>query len=302
MRRRSTAVAFLLAAGLAAGAPASADHSDANLPWPSLLPTLPTPNVPQPHGVPNCRRARIACLDRLVRRLRRQYRRLDAACDHRVLFARSYLRITEELRADLALRRPRLFRHKRWFIFVVSEFSNSYFRAYRNYERGAGPVPEPWRITFDEAAAGDAHAGQDVLLASNAHTQHDLPLAYAEMGLNTPAGTSRKHDHDAVNEVNSRLFDELEDEFAARYDPSFSLIDLKPSPLDEIGTIELVKSWREGAWRSAERLVAARTPEERRRAEDSVRTTATVWADFIRSGKPPPGWREMRDAHCRATS
>jgi hypothetical protein len=296
-------LALLAAAGWLLAAPAArADHHDANLPWPSLLPTLATPNLPQPHGVPNCRRARVGCIDRLVARLRRQYRRLDAACDHRVLFARSYLRITEELGHDLARRRPRLFRHKRWMILVISEFSNSYFRAYRNHERGGGPVPEPWRITFEEAAHGDAHAGQDVLLASNAHTQHDLPLAYAEMGLNTPAGVSRKHDHDAVNEVNSRLFDELEDEFAARYDPSFTLIDLKPSPLDEIGTMELVKSWREGAWRSAERLVAARTPEERRQAEDMVRTTSTLWAEFIRSGKPPPGWRTMRDAHCRATA
>ena len=164
----------------------SADHHDANLPWPSLLPTLPTPNVPQPHAIPNCRRARIACIDRLIARLRRQYRRLDAACDHRVLFARSYLRITEGLREDLGRKRPRFFRHRRWMIHVIGEFSNSYFRAYRNYQRATGPVPEPWRITFDEAARGDAHAGQDVLLASNAHTQHDLPLAYGAMGLNTP--------------------------------------------------------------------------------------------------------------------
>jgi Family of unknown function (DUF5995) len=290
-----------LAACLAAVPHASADHHDANLPWSSLLPTLPTPNVPQPHAVPGCRRARIACIDRLLARLRDQYERLDAACDHRVLFARSYLRITEGLREDLARERPLLFRHKRWMIFVISEFSNSYFRAYRNYERGTGPVPQPWRITFDEAARGDAHAGQDVLLASNAHTQHDLPLAYAEMGLNTPRGASRKHDHDAVNEVNTRVFDELEDEFAARYDPSFALIDLKPSPLDELGTMELVKSWREGAWRSAERLVAARTPAERRQAEDMVRTTSTLWAEFIRGAKMP-GWRSVRDAHCAATA
>jgi hypothetical protein len=290
-----------LAACLVGASGAGADHNDANLPWPSLLPTLPTPNVPQPHAVLRCRRARIACIDRLLVRLRDQYERLDAACDHRVLFTRSYLRISEGLREDLARRRPRFFRYRRWMIYLIAEFSNSYFQAYENYERGSGPVPQPWRITFDEAARGDANGGQDVLLASNAHTQHDLPLALAEMGLNTRAGRSRKHDHDAVNEINTRVFDELEDEFAARYDPSFTLIDLKPSPLDELGTMELVKSWREGAWRSAERLVAARTPAERRRAEDMVRTTSTLWAEFIRSVKMP-GWRAVRDAHCAATA
>ena len=66
-----------------------------------------------------------------------------------------------------------------------------------------------------------------------------------------------------MNEVNARVFDGIEKFIAAHYDPSFSLIDLPVVPLDEIGTLELVKLWRENAWRSAERLLAARTPEER---------------------------------------
>jgi hypothetical protein len=285
---------------LAAASPGRADHGDASPPWPALLPTLPTPTTPQPHPVPNCRRARLACIDRLLVRLERQWRRLDASCDHRALFSRAYLRITQGLRHDLARTVPRFFRYRRWMIYLITEFSNSYFRAFRNYERGSGPVPEPWRITFDAATGDDVSGGQDVMLASNAHTQHDLPLAIAAMGLNTPRGTSRKHDHDGVNEINTRVFDELEDEFATRYDPSFTLIDLKPSPLDELATMELVKVWREGAWRSAERLVSARTPEERSAAEQRVRVTSTVWAELIRAPEAP-GWRAVRDAHCAST-
>jgi hypothetical protein len=184
-------------------------------------------------------------------------------------------------------------------IYLIADFSNSYFKAFDNYQRGSGPVPDAWRITFDEARSGDANGGQDVLLASNAHTQHDLPLAMADMGLRTPGGASRKHDHDGVNAINTRVFDQLEDEFAARYDPSFTLIDLKPSPLDEIGTQEMVKSWREGAWRSAERLVRARTPQERRAVEDQINTTSVVWANAIRSFEVP-GWRERRDTFCHS--
>jgi len=290
---------LLAAAVCAAGAaPAAADHHASNLPWPYLLPAQPTSKKVQPHGVRNCRRSSIRCLDGLVRRLERQWRPLDAACDHRALFSLSYLRISEGLREDLGRRRPRFFRHRKWMQLVITTFSNRYFQAFAGYERGR-PIPSSWRITFDEAARGDAHAGQDVLLASNAHTQHDLPYAYAEMGLRTRRGRSRKHDHDGVNEINTRVFDELEDEFTRRYDPTFALVDLKPSPLDELGSGELVKLWREGAWRNAERLVNARTRAQRRRVAASIETTSRVWAQFIASGRLP-GHRALRDAHCRA--
>lgn len=269
-----------------------------NLPWPQALPPMPVSSAVQGHGVPHCRRASVRCMDGLLKRLRRQWRRLDARCDHRALFSLAYIRITKGLRDDLARRHPLLFRYRRWFTYVIADFSNRYFREFRNYARGR-PVPESWRIAYDEDMHGDGNAGQDVLLASNAHTQHDLPYIYAEMGMRTPGGASRKHDHDAVNQVNANVFDGLEDEFQQKYDPIFKWIDLKPSPLDEIGTMEMVKGWREGAWRNAERLMNAKTPDERRQVEQSIDTTANVWANLIRSGDVP-GYRAQRDAYCRA--
>jgi hypothetical protein len=104
-----------------------------------------------------------------------------------------------------------------------------------------------------------------------------------------------------VNEVNTRVFDDLEDEFARRYDPMFSWIDMKPSPVDEMGSQEMVKSWREGAWRNAERLMNAKTPAERRQVEQSIEATSTAWAEAIRSAKIP-GYRAIRDAHCAAST
>jgi hypothetical protein len=239
-------------------------------------------------------------MDGLIVRLKAQFRPLDAACDHRALFSLSYLRITQLLREDLARAHPRWFRYRNWMIYVITDFSNRYFQTYADYEAGR-PVPRAWQITYDEARSGDANAGQDVLLASNAHTQHDLPYIYAEMGMRTPAGASRKHDHDGVNEVNTRVFDGLEDDFARRYDPMFSWIDMKPSPADEMGSQEMVKSWREGAWRNAERLMRARTPDERRKVEESIEATSTAWAEMIRSVKVP-GYRQVRDQHCAAAA
>jgi hypothetical protein len=182
--------------------------------------------------------------------------------------------------------------------YLITNFSNRYFRAFERYESGR-PVTDAWRLTFETAAAGDVQAGQEVLLFSNAHVQHDLPFAYAEMGLRTRSGRSRKPDHDAVNEVNARVFDGIEKFVAANYDPSFALIDLPVLPLEEIGTLELVKLWREGAWRSAERLLAAATPAARAEVAETIRANAAWWARLI-SAVRLPGYGEARDQFCRA--
>jgi len=68
-----------------------------------------------------------------------------------------------------------------------------------------------------------------------------------------------------------------------------------------MGSQEMVKSWREGAWRNAERLMNAKTPEERREVEQSIETTSTAWAEAIRSVKVPD-YRAIRDAHCAAST
>jgi hypothetical protein len=173
-----------------------------------------------------------------------------------------------------------------------------YMAAFDDY--GAGrPVAEAWRIMFETAASADASAGQDVLLFSNAHVQHDLPFVLVEMGLVAPDGESRKADHDAVNVINTRVFDPIEDYITDHYDPTFAVLDLKPSPLDELGTLELVKSWRENAWRSAERLANAETEAEQHRVVRSIQTASTGWARLI-SGLEFPGLRAIRDAHCLA--
>jgi hypothetical protein len=298
--RRGAVCAAAIAALLATAPQAVADHGDSNLPWPAALPPQEVRTAVQPMPVDHCRKATIRCVDDLIRRLRRQWKPLDAKCDHRALWPLAYLRITQLLREDLAREVPRWFRHRKWMFRVITDFSNRYFRAYEAYRRGRlASVPRSWRVTFDENLSGDAHAGQDILLASNAHTQYDLPHVYAKLGMRTASGDSRKGDHDGVNEVNTRVFDGLEDEFARRYDPTFEWVDMKPLPLDEMGSQEMVKGWREGAWRNGERLMNAASAEERSEVERSIAITADHWADAIRAFKLP-GHRATRDAHCRA--
>ena len=267
------------------------------IPWPQSLPPKDIPNQVQAKPVEHCRVASVACVEGLEARLERQWEALDASCDHRAVIAYSYLEITRGLLEDM--RGPRegaLVANRRWMALLITNFSNRYFRAFDRWAEGR-PLTEAWRVTFETAEQGDLSAGQEVLLFSNVHVQHDLPFAYERMGLETRSGASRKPDHDAVNEVNARVFDGIEKFIAGHYDPSFSLIDLPVIPLDELATLELVKLWRENAWRSAERLLAARTPTERAAVVATIAESSLAWATLISSVRFP-GYGAARDEFC----
>ena len=288
------ATAVLAAAVVAAGPAAAQDVID--IPGPQGPPAAGAPTDVQPGPVPRCERATIECVKRLARHLRAEWQRYDATCDHRAVVYYSYLEITKGLRRDLSGPRPGLVRHRRWMTFLITTFSNRFRAAFRDHAAGR-PVPDGWRIAFEAYDSGDANAGQDVLLFSNVHVQHDLPFAMEEMGIATPAGESRKPDHDAVNAINLAVFNPIQDYISAHYDPTFPLIDAEPSPLDEAATLQLVETWRENAWRYAERLLAAETGEEREAVVADIRANTRSWAEML-AGGGIPGTRASRDAYC----
>jgi hypothetical protein len=295
MGRKRTAL-VTAAVGLAFGVvapPAPADLGNGYVGWPDELPGLQVGPSGPPRPMPGCESLQLECVSRLVDRLDREWSGENAACDHRAVFTIAYRRISADIHRRLA--HHKTFRYPRWFISVVQAFSNEYFATQRRYDAGK-PIPGAWRIYYNEAAKGDANAGQDLLLASNAHTNHDLPYAYAAAGLLTPKGASRKHDHDAVNRVNASVFKGIAGYYAAHYDPFFNSIN-ETYPLDQLGALQAVQSWRENAWREAERLVSARTPADRRQVEQEIEQTSVAWAKMIVSFEVP-GYRETRDAYC----
>lgn len=294
MRCRA-AIGVLGSAVLLAGAPAATAQDAFNVPWERLLPPAASGTRVQPRPIPGCRDGRLSCVTRVERHLQRQWRRLDAACDHRAIAALAYLRITQRLRADLARPHPRFFRDKRWMAFVITDFSNSYFRAFARYQRGLR-VPHSWKVFYDVATRGEASAVQELLLFSNAHAQHDLPFSYAAMGVRAPDGASHKPDHDGVNEINVRVIPRVKQEIEQRYDASFR--DVR-GPVDEMAGLEPTKSWREGAWRNAERLQNASGAAQRQAVADQIEAWSGAWADTI-AAPSLPGIRAQREAYCRA--
>ena len=294
MRARLASVVLAATAAVLACPGAGGASSDpANVPWETFLPALPSPNRPQPHAVPYCRMPRLRCIDTEVRRLRAAQKRLR--CDHRAVFATTYLELTRTLRSTLR-RDPRFFRYPGYLYTEDALFADVYFNTLRDYGRGR-PVPPAWKIAFDTARSAEVNAGQDMLLGINAHVQNDMPFVVAALGLRTPRGATRKPDHDRVNEVLDRAYQPVVNAVAERYDPLIFTTNASWNPLDDMAGLEVVKGWREGVWRNAERLVNAGSAAARRQVADQIHQNAAAWARMM-AAPQTPGYRAKRDAYC----
>ncbi|HEX8075074.1 MAG TPA: DUF5995 family protein [Thermoleophilaceae bacterium] len=292
-RRVAGALALAAAAVALSAAPAIASSHPANVQWETFLPAMPSPNTPQPGAVPYCRRPSMKCIDTEVRRLRAAQKRFR--CDHRGVFATTYLELTRALR--IALKRDRrLFRYRHYLFTEDALFANIYFNSLKLYERGR-PVPPAWQIAFDTAREGSVNAAQDMLLGINAHVQNDMPFMLAALGLRTRKGESRKPDHDVMNEVLDGAYEQVVSAVARRYDSFVTISNASWNPLDDVGGLEMVKGWREQVWRNAERLLNARSDTERAQVAEQIRQNAAMWARGM-AAPQTPGYRAQRDAYC----
>jgi hypothetical protein len=214
------------------------------------------------------------------------------------VFALTYLRTTQEFFRTVT-ENPHFSSDPQWLNHEDTVFAELYFNAYDAWEAGQ-PVPPAWRIAFQTAAGGNESAIGDLLLGMNAHISRDLPFTLAHVGLVKPDGSTRKPDHDRVNEFLDRVADPLQAELNSRYDPLFSLTDLEPSPVDEILVLQIVRGMRELAWRNAERLVNARTPLERANVAASIENQSARYAAIIKLSFTAPGYGASRDRYCMA--
>jgi hypothetical protein len=292
-------VALIIGMVLAFAAPAAADHHEADLlPWSAFLPAFDTLENPQPRPVEHCRRARLRCVERVERKLLALRSRLG--CDHKAIFPVTYAHVTR--RVAEALQEPGFYSSKPWLIYQDVIFADYFFRAFDAHEAGQ-PVPPAWQVAFDAWEQGRTSAGHDMLLGINAHVQRDMPFVLAELGLHTKKGASRKPDHEKGNIVLSRAYDAIMDDIAEHYDPLVGVADASPSPVDDIGALHLVRGWREGVWRNAERLLNASTPEEYAQVAQSIELHAEAWArSFVAMAPPVDAYGKRRDAYCAAAA
>ncbi len=257
----------------------------------------PTSKNPQPGPVSTCEKPSPRCIRNQIRRLREA--RDTWGCDHRAVFATTYLMLTKQIFEDV----------KEGFVeenFIDPEylytedalFASVYFRTAKAYDRG-DEIAEAWQIAFDTAERDDTGAVQDMLLGINAHVQNDMPFVLASLGLKTPDGDSRKPDHDVANGALNRGYEEVVEEVKLRFDPAIGISNPAELPVDDLVGLELVRTWRENVWRNAEKLLNAKGKQEQRQVAKQIEDQAAASARAIALGGIP-GYGETRDAYCAA--
>ena len=293
---RGVALGTLLALLILATPVAASAEDPPFVGWTALLPGLATEY--EPNSDNDCAAGRTRCVDAVIREMVRRFAPLAAACDHDAIFSLTYLRTTEEDRRTID--DPPFFTDTRFVNHEDVVFARYYFEAHDNWEAGRrDTVPPAWAIAFRAADTRSVSAAGNIALGINAHVQRDLPFVLAAIGLVKPDGSSRKHDHDRVNAFLNRVADELYPEIARRFDPTVDDTEL-PGTADNFAQFQIIPTWREIAWRNAERLVAAPTAAARAQVAADIEAYAASQAATLRAayGYGPLGSSAARDAFC----
>jgi hypothetical protein len=235
-------------------------------------------------------------VDATIAEMRARFASLGRACEHNAIFALTYLRTTQTYK--WARDQVGFFSDPAWVNREDAVFARLYFDAYDSWAAGRRHrTPGAWQVALDAAGQRRVTGAGNVLLGMNAHINRDLPYALAAVGLTRPDGTSRKPDHDKVNDFLALVLAPLLTELSARFDPYGLAAGLAPD-----AALQLIAGWREQAWRNAERLVSAPHPLARALVAAEIEAAATAQA-LLYAGVTaylPPQAPGPRDAHCAA--
>jgi hypothetical protein len=251
--------------------------------WPTFVPAVPTDFEASTEK--DCKKGSVQCVDKVIREMTRRYNAIG--CHHDSAFAFTYLLTTEEYRR--AVEDPDFFTDNAFVNHQDVVFADVYFEAHDDWRAGrVDEVPPAWRVAFDAADRQAVSGMGSILLGMNGHVNRDLPFVLHAIGLVKPDGTTRKVDHDRVNAflnaVNKYLLNE-----AARYlDPTIDDGDVPGTTIDNSAAVQLLFTWREQAWRNAERLATAGSDAERLRIAQEIEEAAAYEGLMIRTAYAYP--------------
>ena len=265
--------------------------------WTMVLPGLAGPyNADDPNNI--CNAGKPQCVDIVANEMEKRLKPLSDSCSHNALFSLLYLDVTyhiaDAVRTDGYFQVPGVISHEDGL------FASYYFNAFDAYAKGdLAHTPGAWQVALDAAKTKSVQGLGDVLLGMNAHINNDLPFVLYRMGLFNSDGTSRKTDHDKVNDVLFNAYEDAAIDSARRFDPSMAP---SAAPGSAEASIQSVVLWREEAWRNAERLAAATTDAARALVAAQISQAATLEAQAIKAAYSyGPGQSSAdRDAYCAA--
>ena len=250
-----------------------------------------------------CVKGTLQCVDGVLTEMNNRLRDLAQSCDHDAVFALLNLRTTEEYRRTVAAD-PNFFADPAYVNREDALFADDYFTAYDGWHASSARVPPAWAIALEAAERREVSGGGNTLLGMSAHINRDLPFVLERLGLTHPDGSSRKPDHDKVNQILYRVaHSAVLDEAAQRFDPSIRNTDVPGTTLDADAFFLMVVSWRERAWQNAVRLVTAGDPLVRQLVAEEIEQSAAAIALTLKASSayvPPLSSTATRDAYCAA--
>ncbi|WP_143099803.1 DUF5995 family protein [Nocardioides psychrotolerans] len=290
-------VASLLTVATTAG-PARADLVP-YVPWSSHLAGWTDEYIPSSDN--DCVAGRSNCLNATLKEQSRIADDTASTCSHNAIFARAYVRMTQLYGYTRAM--PGYYQDVSYFNHVDAVFARYYTDSYYNWQSGnRSAVPQSWLTALDAAKNKLVSGTGDLLLGMNAHINRDLPYVMAAVGLVAPDGSSRKVDYTAVEAWLYQATAPLIAEFAARFDPSIDDT-ADPHGISNAALFQMVSGWRENAWRNAEALVSAPSPQARALVAANIEAQANTVAQGIlatQSYVPLLTSTVPRDTYCAA--
>src|SRR3954471_24082134 len=244
-----------------------------------------------------CVAGRIACVAKVAKRLENQVSSLR--CNHNAVFSLAYARTTEKVQA-VEQSQPKFFADNPWLNHYDATFADMYLSAWNSWQRH-GTAPPAWALAFQTADQKTASAAGNLLLGMSAHVNRDLPFALYAIGLVAPDGSSRKPDHDAVNQILNMVITPLLDEIAAKYDANVRVVPGLPESLDDFLTFQVLPEWRQEAWDNAVALASAPNAAARTVIANGIEQAALVKGQALLAltrYNPPVTTAGARDAYC----
>lgn len=208
----------------------------------------------------------------------------DPALDARAIFLRCYAMMTGNMVVALQAGE---FEDNPWVGTLVEHFAMYYFEALEAFERSSDETPPVWRVAFTAAREPHTHALQNLVLGVNAHINHDLVFAVADLlegewaQIDTARRQGRYRDYCLVNAIINQTIDSVQDQVLEKSSPGMSLVDAFLGPLDEMLVTRKINEWREQVWELAIRYVEMPDATARQALREQIETDSLQRANAI---------------------
>ena len=191
--------------------------------------------------------------------------------DFRAVFLRAYFITTRNISRAIHQQEDYdnpIFFEPDWIRRLSGKFASLYFASLATFNKDR-QEERAWKLAHGMATDKGSSVVQDLLLGINAHINYDLPVALHQNFLEHDDGpdfislAKRKFDHDQVNNILIRSFDDISDTIPREYGGSMKAVDLLTGDIYEKLTHLGLRHYRERVWWDSISLLSARSEDQR---------------------------------------